>query len=169
MAQENDVKYYRFVAAKPRAYLVEGVEVVPDSAAAANRLADWEFDFWNKALVTENTGIGQGPPLSASETAVMTDRSANTLTVQATTEKPRLLVISDTYYPGWQAEIDGLPVKVYQTNVALRGVVVPPGTHTVIMRFRPTSFYAGVAISLLTYLVVLLWWAKKSLIITKKT
>jgi hypothetical protein len=157
VTQEDNFRYYRFLDFKPRAYLVEAVIEVPDAAKAAELLAAPDFDYWNAALVMGETGLGQGTPLAPTEGAAVIARQANSITIQATTEEPRLLVLADTYYPGWQAKIDGDPAEILPTNVSLRGVVVPPGSHTITMQFRPLTFYLGISISLLTCLIVLLW------------
>jgi hypothetical protein len=156
-AQHDNFRYYRFVVAKPRAYLVKNVIEVATSIDAAARLAASDFDYWNTAVVLGSTGIGQGPDLASSEHAEVVDRSANTMVIQVTAAEPRLLVIADTYYPGWQADVDEMPVQLYQTNVALRGVVVPSGTHTITLRFRPVTLFVGVALSLLTCLGLIVW------------
>ncbi len=155
--RDEPFAYYRFVVAKPRAYLVRDVVPVSDAAAAAERLAAPDFDYGHVALVVGDPGLGAGPELGPAESATIVDRSANAITIQVVAEAPRLLVLADTYYPGWQAEVDGQPAPLYPTNVALRGVVVPPGAHTVVMRFRPGAFFAGVALSLATVLGVLLF------------
>ena len=42
------------------------------------------------------------------------------------------------YYPkGWQAYVDGEPTPHFRVNYALRGMVLPPGTHTVVFQFEP--------------------------------
>jgi hypothetical protein len=155
--QQDNFNYYRFLDFKPRAFLVEEVVEVPDPVRAAEVLAASDFDYWNAAVVVGETGVGQGTQLAPAETAAVIGRTTNSITIQATADEPRLLVLSDTYYPGWQARIDGAPAEIFQTNVSLRGVVVPPGTHTITMHFRPLTFYLGVSISLLTGLGVLLW------------
>ena len=155
--QQDEFNYYEFLHFKPRAYLVEEVVTVPDMETAAQALAEPDFDYWNAALVVGETGLDVGSPLAETETAAAISRTANSITVQATTAEPRLLVLSDTYYPGWQATIDGEPTEIFLTNVALRGVVVPPGRHTIEMQFRPWTYYTGVSLSLLTALIVLLW------------
>jgi uncharacterized membrane protein YfhO len=78
------------------------------------------------------------------------------LAVNAAAE--RFLVIADANYPGWTGRLDGQHVPIYQTNGALQSVMVPPGTHTLELRFAPRIFYAGAALSGLT-LAVLLGWA----------
>ena len=157
VAQQDDFNYYRFAHFKPRAYLAEEVVTVPDAESAAERLAQPDFDYWNAALVVGESGLGAGSPLAPTESAAVVSRTANSITIQATAEEPRLLVLSDTFYPGWQATIDDTPAEILPTNVALRGVVVPPGSHTIIMQFRPWTLYVGLTLSLLTGLVVLLW------------
>jgi hypothetical protein len=58
-----------------------------------------------------------------------------------------ILVFSDSYYPGWIAEIDGSQATIYRANVTQRAVVVPAGEHQVRFRFRPASVLAGLSVS----------------------
>lgn len=153
----GDYRYYRFVPAHPRAYLVRSVINVPDEGAAATQIAAPDFDYWATAVVTGRTGLGTGLELSPRERAEVIGRTANALTVTVTAEAERLLVVVEADYPGWTAQIDGVPTKVYPTNVALRGLIVPPGTHTVVMRFRPPVAVACAAISALTLIGWLVW------------
>ena len=51
-----------------------------------------------------------------------------------------MLVLHETYYPGWVAEIDGRAARILRADVLFRGVEVPPGRHTVVFRFAPLSF-----------------------------
>jgi uncharacterized membrane protein YfhO len=57
------------------------------------------------------------------------------------------LVAGDSYYPGWQASIDGNPARIYPADVAFRGVKTPPGKHTVEFRFVPRTLYWSAALS----------------------
>ncbi len=61
-----------------------------------------------------------------------------------------LLYLSDTYYPGWKASVDGINTPVRKANYAFRAIYVPQGTHTVRFTFDPLSFKIGVIISLLS-------------------
>ena len=60
-----------------------------------------------------------------------------------------LLVVSDSYYPGWRAAVDGRPAPLLRTNVLLRGVPVPAGRHQVRLWFDPLSVRLGFALSAL--------------------
>jgi len=72
-------------------------------------------------------------------------------TVEVETSAPTaaFLILSDVYYPGWQAEIDSRPTQIYQTDYTLRGVALPAGAHRVRFHFAPRSFYFGALITVL--------------------
>jgi uncharacterized membrane protein YfhO len=72
------------------------------------------------------------------------------------------LVLSDVYYPGWQASIDGESTHIFQTDYVLRGVAVPPGTHLVKFDYRPVRFFAGALLNCLSSLVVLVLFIPRS-------
>ncbi len=74
---------------------------------------------------------------------------------QVHTDAPRLLVVSEIYYPaGWKAFIDGEEVPIYKTNYLIRGVPVPAGEHQVTMQFEPASYRIGFWLSALSTLLV---------------
>jgi len=65
-----------------------------------------------------------------------------------------MLVLSDTWYPGWHATVDGRDAKIERIDQMLRGVRLGPGAHTVEMSYRPTSFRIGWIVSLVTALAL---------------
>jgi uncharacterized membrane protein YfhO len=69
--------------------------------------------------------------------------------IEVTAEQPGYLVLADTAYPGWQAEVDGKPVSWLYANLAFRAVAVAAGSHSVRWIYRPASLLLGEAISLL--------------------
>jgi uncharacterized membrane protein YfhO len=60
------------------------------------------------------------------------------------------LVLTDAWYPGWRATIDGAPVEVARADVLFRAVPVPAGRHRVEFAFAPLSLWMGVGINLMT-------------------
>jgi hypothetical protein len=112
------------------------------------------FDPYQVALVEEDVPFTGGVADPAAEARV-TRHAAHRVTVTTRSAAAAFLVLGDVYYPGWEARLDGRPVPVYRADYALRGVVVPPGEHTVEFVFRPRSFYAGASISTATVLALL--------------
>ncbi|PIW67572.1 MAG: hypothetical protein COW10_04930, partial [Candidatus Omnitrophica bacterium CG12_big_fil_rev_8_21_14_0_65_42_8] len=58
--------------------------------------------------------------------------------------------LSDTYYPGWKAIVDGKYQKIIRADYILRAVRLEPGAHTVDFIYSPGSFKAGLFITILT-------------------
>jgi hypothetical protein len=79
------------------------------------------------------------------------------------TPEPAFLVISETYYPGWKADIDGAATKIYRANYAFRALAIPAGSHRVRIYYSPLSFKIGIAISIfgLGLTIFLLLWSGK--------
>jgi len=75
------------------------------------------------------------------------------VTIQSSTKDEAFIKIPDSYYPGWKAYIDGEETEIYRTDLIFRGIRIPAGEHTVIMKYRPDSFKIGLAISSLSFVV----------------
>ncbi len=130
-------------AERVRATVLDG-EPLPDGSA---------FEPYETALVEEPV-----PSASTTDTpgsAVITAHEPCRVAIRASAPAGGFLVLGDVNYPGWRATVDGRPTKVYQTDYVVRGVVVPPGEHVVEFRFRPLSFYLGLALSSLSAAVLL--------------
>ena len=68
--------------------------------------------------------------------------------VNAELEEPGWLVLRDNWFPGWKAEVDGAPARILRADYAFRAVALSAGRHRVVFRYRPGSFYWGIAVSL---------------------
>jgi hypothetical protein len=68
-------------------------------------------------------------------------------------------VLSDAFFPGWEAELDGDAVPILRANLAFRGVAVPAGEHALELRYRPAPLRAGFAIAGAAAALGLLAWA----------
>lgn len=61
--------------------------------------------------------------------------------------RPGLLVIRDQFYPGWRATIDGVECRINKVNMVNRGIVVPAGSHEIVLEYLPQSFFLGLKIA----------------------
>jgi uncharacterized membrane protein YfhO len=64
-----------------------------------------------------------------------------------------MLILTDTWYPGWRAAVDGRAARIHEAYAAVRGVVVEAGRHTVEFRYAPLRWYAGAALTLASALL----------------
>ena len=74
--------------------------------------------------------------------------------LEVSTPEAAFLVISNTYYPGWKAAIDGSPTEIYRANFAFRALVIPAGRHNVTLFFRPLSFEIGAWVTIATLVFI---------------
>lgn len=111
--------------------------------------------------VSHSALITQHSALNSHSSALITHYSLNRVELTAAMPKPGFVVLADTYYPGWQATLDGEKTTIYRANSILRAVYVPAGQHTIIFTFRPPDFLIGLGISGLTLVIcmfVILRW-----------
>lgn len=96
-------------------------------------------------------------PTDSTATVKLTHYDANALTYEVNSLRGGVVVFSEIYYPGWQATVDGEPVKIACADYILRAIQVAPGKHTVSFVFDPKSLHVTetVAISALMFLLVL--------------
>lgn len=160
-AEDGMTYVHRLAQVGPRAWLVAQAEDAGD-AAILNKIADPAFDRWGIALLEPGAEpfIDQ---LNRTATDDSTSRlpaprftrlSPNALSVAVATPIPALLILSETYYPGWQATVDGQSAPILRADYILRAIPVPAGQHTVELTFRPLSFIIGAFLSGLTVLIL---------------
>lgn len=152
MGQTAGVYVYRNARAMPRAWLAHEVHVASDDEAL-RRLGDADLE--RQALIPPEHAahaVGAGGD-SVADAARIAARSANRLELDVQASAPGLLVISEVWYPGWRAWVDGEPAPVIRADFVLRAVpIAESGRHTVRLVYAPTWFYAGAAISAATVL-----------------
>ena len=87
----------------------------------------------------------------------------NRVEIKTTSSEPSILVLTDNYYSGWRAYLDGGAVETLRVNYNLRRVPLAGGNHRVEFFYRPKAVLIGLIISLLT-LALLVLWAKRPLL-----
>lgn len=169
LVHSGDVKIYENVQVRPRAYLVHQLLSAPDAAAALALLrADPRIHRGEVAVIEAgaeddglvNLALLQPPQPSqdstianASDTAEIIHYQPEQVVIQTKSAAPAFLVLSDTFFPGWQATVDGQPTQLYATNYLFRGVAVPAGSHIVTFSYYPPSWRRGLVLSLVGFLL----------------
>ena len=136
----------------PRVWLVpETIPLKPDDILTAVQTSqlpdDRTYEPEKMALVEDNAAEFKSSALQPTDTAKVLKLADTQVELQTKTSAPAFLVLSDVFYPGWKATIDGKSTQMFQTNYIQRGVKVPPGEHIVRFEFHPLSFKIGVGIT----------------------
>ncbi len=146
---------YRFEDALPRAWLVYQPHFAPDNEAAYQQIADPDFNPAAEVVLTGALGRDLwtvvSPPTQPPH-ATTRRLAANALHIEAQTDTPGILVISEWDYPGWQVRVNGQPALTATANSGFIAVLLPTGSHTITLRFAPWDVPVGMALSLLTLL-----------------
>ncbi len=164
--EEGEDKVFKLGDPFGRAWFVGQTEAIPDEEPALARLAGAEFDLRRSALVSRPLPLSLDADTSSAGLTV-TAWQPNYVQIKTQTTGQHLLVVSQIYDPGWQAALDGQTVALWQVNTILQGVLIPPGAHTLELRYSPPMFWLGVVISTLALLLclgALLWTTKKQVI-----
>jgi hypothetical protein len=140
----------------PRAFAVPaaGIEVLPDVEEQLERLRDVSFNPERSVIASELPPsfrtLHDPVPSSFRSQVEMTGSHTNELSFHSQTSGPAVLVVSQTYYPGWKATVDEAEVPIFPVNIALTGIAIPAGDHNVRFVFQPLSFRIGAALTLMS-------------------
>jgi hypothetical protein len=151
LLKENTIKLYRNRTALPRSWLVKDYKVM-DSNAILSMMLQKEFNPRKEVLLEETPSSvplpHKGGRASEGEAKIISE-SNNRLALHVEVAEDSLLVLSDTYYPGWKAFVDGKKTKIYRANYTFRALPLSGGSHRVEFVYDPLSFKLGALFSIL--------------------
>ena len=149
--------------ALPRAFLVNRQELAATDAGALETVVAPDFRGRSVAVTQEPlpglepaAATGAKPAWAPAGRTRVVEYEAERVIVDTTARTDSLLVLTDNFFPGWQAEVDGRATDVHRVEFLLRGVSVPPGRHRVEFRYEPLSWRVGWIISVATLAGLLL-------------
>jgi hypothetical protein len=131
--------------AEPRAWVVDRAEVIADEEAILKRMRDPQFNPAAAVILERAPGIAMVPGDSHIGTCRARKYDNGDLDVDTDTTRNGYLVLSEVYYPGWRAAIDGRAVPVERADYLITALPLPAGKHHVTYRYDPISFKAGAA------------------------
>ena len=108
------------------------------------KLLSDDFD-WRNALILEKPSP-ISPQFGQGTVEIVTYRPWD-VTIKTKSDQPKLLFISDNYYPGWKAQVDGEETEILRANYTFRAVPLIGGEHLVRFYYDSVSFKAGLVIS----------------------
>jgi hypothetical protein len=144
LVYNKEVRIYENLNVLPRSFIVHQIRHANNYQKAQTLASHKNFNFRKQAIVEERIPnvprVAQKP--SYSNTKIV-EYSAKKVELKVQTSHSGLAILTDVYYPGWQAEVNGQPAKIYRVNGLFRGVWLPKGEHKVVFSYWPMSFQIG--------------------------
>ena len=156
----STVYLYRLPGDNPYAWVTPAITKAPD-ADARSAVLDPRFDPLRIAVLDTSASV-QAPPVTAlpSPLPITTSTSGYApgharIALSAPAPAGSALVVSENFYPGWRATVDGRDVSLYRADYNLIGVPLPAGSRTVELTFRDPALAVGRSITLVAVLLAL--------------
>jgi hypothetical protein len=154
---EEGLNIYENLDVMPRAFLVHQAEAPGSDEAILAQLIGEEFDLSSSILLENESALArlenmarESSPVERRDEVKIIEYDANRVLIETTSSQAGFLFLSDAYYPGWRARLDGQEETVYRADYLFRAVLVPPGQHSVEFTFDPVAFKIGLAVALST-------------------
>lgn len=144
-------RIHRFV---PRAYIVSKASAEKDSTKVVERLSSEHFNPLEEVILDEPLSIPKRKFRAETEMIRYTNQQ---VIVKAVLKDSGVLVLADSYYPGWRVYVDEKEQKILRANLFFRGVSLSAGEHVVEFRYEPRSFVVGLYTSLGFFAGVGVW------------
>lgn len=152
VASIDDFSVLIYKKAAPRFFLTDSYQLFLNKDDFTNKLFNPKFDPANTILLNEDPKIKNTTPLTTKNAKLILYKP-NLVSIKTETNASSMLYLSDTYYPGWNAYIDGLPTKIYKADYAFRAVLVPKGIHKIEFKYQLMSFLYGMYLSILSIII----------------
>jgi hypothetical protein len=174
LIEDKTIKIYKNLKFMPRVFLAENFKVLEKDEETLSAMISKDFKpdrtvFLKEKPLWDNKGIEEDksphPPFAKGgigrllgekirKEVKIVDNKNNRIKLIAETSKKALLVLTDTYYPGWKVFVNGKEEKIYLADYAFRAVPLTAGKHEVEFVYDPLSFKLGLAVSLFTLIAI---------------
>jgi len=146
---------YRLDRFVPRASVVARATQEKDPVKVLKRLSSEEFDPMREVFLEEPLPLPAQDDFRAQ--AKILSYTNHKVTIRASLNGPGVLVLADSFYPGWRAYVNGKEEKILRANVFFRAVPLTAGEHLIEFRYEPRSFAIGLAVSLMFLAAIAIW------------
>lgn len=151
----------------PRAYFASDIKMVKGEEAVMDEIKKPGFNPRAYIVVDESELKSQkskpreqGSQGSASKGegwATIVAYGPNSIKIRAGAAANSYLVLSEVYFPGWKAYVDGKAAEIIPANLIFRAIPFPSGEHEVILNYEPFTFKLGAALSIASILGAILY------------
>ena len=157
--QFEDIYIHENYDVYPRAFFVNNFKTVEKDTAQEYLLKNPDFNLRQNVILEEklsNESINKLKLSNDNEinNANIISYEANNVLIKTSNSDASILILTDVYYPGWKAFIDGTETKIYRADGLVKAIFVPEGEHTIEFVYLPESYNTGITISIITVLIL---------------
>ena len=153
VVHSGDVKIDENLDNLPQPFIVHRAQVIPGDEETVAAMRDPAFQPSETVILAEPPRL-QSQPAAGSDRVEVVSYAPERIVADAELAGDGYLVLMDTYYPGWEARVDGRTVPILRANLIGRAVELPAGRHRIELDYRPQSFHLGAIVSLASLLAV---------------
>jgi len=157
----GDTTISEYLAVLARATLVPRAIRLNSNQQIFDKLFSQKFNPSQELVLEEKYDFATSPDTDS--LAEISDYQPNKISINTQSKTNQWLLLTDSYYPGWKAYIDGKLTKILRANFTFRAIPVPAGNHTIIFSYRPDSFKYGLIISTITLSGILFYFFTKKM------
>ena len=143
---QDRARVYENRSVLPRAFLVYRTRVLSDERAMDRALRDPDFDP-SAMVLLEGKGPTFSGPVDPASTVRIADYQPERVVIEVSSRYDGVLILADSWFPGWEATVDGVSTEILRGNLILRAVPISAGNHHVVFQYDPASFRLGVLVS----------------------
>lgn len=147
---------FQYKNSLPRVFTTQKITVNSNPQEILNLIFDKKFDLSNVVLSEAPPDFKSTLSSDSLNFSKITKYEAEKIEINTKTNSDSILFLSDNYYPGWKAFVDGKQVKIYRADYAFRAIVVPKGNHKEIFVYDPESFKIGAFVSVASIILFIL-------------
>jgi hypothetical protein len=157
---KDQVQIHQNSRALPRAWLVADAEAVDGEEAFRRISGKSAIEFNPLRTVLLEVAPQELPSLPRSDLPVdcearIVSYESNQLAVETKASVPTVLILSEIFYPGWEATVDGGETPILLADYLLRGIALPAGQHRIEMSYRAPAARLGAVISVITLVLLI--------------
>ena len=157
--QFEDIYIHENYDVYPRAFFVNNFKTVEKDTAQEYLLKNPDFNLRQNVILEEKLSNESINKLKLSKdnkinNANIISYEANNILIKTSNSDASILILTDVYYPGWKAFIDGTETKIYRADGLVKAIFVPEGEHTIEFVYLPESYNTGITISIITVLIL---------------
>lgn len=167
----SDIKLYENSTVLPRAFVVHEAKFVPDNELGTENALQImrvpEFDPTQTVVISSDSDVGaqrdrkepleEAAPLQTNisqSTATITTYTPERIEIQVSADTEGYLVLTDAYYPGWKASVNGQSQAIYRADAMFRAIQIPAGESDVTFTYSPAWMPWTMIVGILAWLIV---------------